>query len=990
MNREFKIDRRDAAGIRANIGNLASSYTPEWRFDPANPDIGAVIGLIFAHQTEGTVQRLNQALGKYRTEFVNMLSLPLKPAHPARGVVTMDLTRDTVPGTELPMGTKFLGGGEGDLYSLVFESMSDVYITNSRLRDVIAVSPSKGKIIPIMGSVRRPALFGGEQEMPEETEQDFIPFTLFDYEDDSVGRDAVILYHKTIFDADGGAGITIRVTDHNGADLSGALADDKKYKWSFLSPDGLKPFDSVISQGGSLVLRRGHECLKIEEDYSAVVVEAAGPVNTPVEFGSVLLSSSCDNASPDSVLHNTTELEPGRFMPFGDTAALFDECYLGQDALFAQAGARITAEFDVRYRDKTITFTPQQEAENLKVVKLKPKNVVFETAKTMVEKVHLEYFNGLGWRMLPCGDGMSKMFAGTAGPIALSFICPEDWQPLTIGGYHGRCLRIRIEQADNCYLRPCIHTMPEVSGLKLSYRYDGIWKRPQKVRRISGTAEEELQIEEGTAFTAFSPLRYPGDRLYFGFDRKMESGPVGLLFKIEPVRRTGDAALTFEYSTRTGFAPLKVIDHTENLSSTGTLAFIPPPDFAEAEIEGVRRYWLRVSDGKDDEDRNARPRIEDIIINAVEICNVETVPEESFYIDAAQPNMSFPLAARNILSADVYVNERGFHTENEMKRLADEQDVRISHNFMGNISEFFVRWTETEDFSDSGPGDRHYIIDRMTNTIRFGDGVKVMAPRPQTSEAFTVRARCTRGAAGNLPAGAVNSAQGNLLFIGSISNPVDTWGGGDIESSEKAHLRGANVLSSQNRLVSAADFEREVMGASASIRKVRCVTGRTPDGRAVDGAVTIAVMTKDYRGGSYSFAELKDSLKRLLLQKCEAGLREDLLIITEPLYVSISTAVYLQTSLKSFAVRNKVVEHLESFLDPLSRRNGWDIGRLPDEAQIRFELGSGFIPGAVSGFIATARWQDGNSIRECALDALPRNPFMIGVSGGHTVQITER
>jgi hypothetical protein len=121
----------------------------------------------------------------------------------------------------------------------------------------------------------------------------------------------------------------------------------------------------------------------------------------------------------------------------------------------------------------------------------------------------------------------------------------------------------------------------------------------------------------------------------------------------------------------------------------------------------------------------------------------------------------------------------------------------------------------------------------------------------------------------------------------------------------------------------------------------------------------------------------------MLLKKCEAGFREDLLVITEPLYVTISVTLYIEANEQSFGIKNRITEHLDDFLDPMA----WDIGSLPDEAQILFMLGTGFIPGAVRGFTATARWQDGAVIRECALDALPRGPFMIGVSGNHTVHM---
>ena len=607
MNREFKIDTREAADIRARIGELASSYTPEWVFDPAKPDIGAVIGLVFARQTAETIARLNQTPDKYRTEFVNMLSLPLKPAHPAQGVVTMELSHDTIPGTDIPQGTKLLGSDEET--SLVFETASDIHVTASRMREILAISPQRGKIIPIMGTVKVPPLFGEDADEEQQPVSDAFPaFTLFDFDAEGIGRDALVLYHANIFDT--GGQIFIRAVSTDGSDLSGVLADPALFRWSWLSPGGAVPFASVSAKDGVLILVRGEEACCKEGGFSVIALEAADTVTKAISLQTIMVSSACEGTSPDFVLHNSTELVDESFMPFGETAALFDECYLGQDAVFSQAGAKISVAFDVSFREKLETFTPQEEADNLKIIKRKPQKMAYETARTMINRVNLEYYNGLGWRAIPCGEDMSGIFSGAETKLHFSFICPEDWQPLTVGGHTGRCLRIRVEQADNCYLRPCIHTMPVMSGLVFGYTYEDSWKTPQKARRISGTEETDItrQLREGHPFTAFEPLRYAVDGLYLGFDRKMENGPVGLFFKIEAVRRTADTGISVEYSTINGFQPLKIIDSTENLSTSGTWMFLPPPDFAEREIEGVRRYWLRIAG----EETAVRPRIEEI------------------------------------------------------------------------------------------------------------------------------------------------------------------------------------------------------------------------------------------------------------------------------------------------------------------------------------------------------------------------------------------
>ncbi len=95
------------------------------------------------------------------------------------------------------------------------------------------------------------------------------------------------------------------------------------------------------------------------------------------------------------------------------------------------------------------------------MIKRKPRAVLFETARTCPERISLEYFNGIGWKRLPTVHDYSTLFDGSkAGSISLSFVCPPDWESVAVGGYDERAVRLRITQADNCYLRPCLHNMP--------------------------------------------------------------------------------------------------------------------------------------------------------------------------------------------------------------------------------------------------------------------------------------------------------------------------------------------------------------------------------------------------------------------------------------------------------------------------------------------------------------------------------------------------
>lgn len=1003
-NREFIIDPRTPADLRREIARLAASYTPEWNFDPDDPDVGAAIALIFANQMGENLKRLNQVLGKYHTEFVNMLNVSLLPAYPASGMAVVELIRDTVPGIDLPHGTKLVGQtGGADSEPIIFETVSDVYITNSRLTDILSISGTFGKIIPILGGPQRPELTPGRPApAPEEAAPgpEFPPVSLFDYSAPGVERSALLIYHKSVFRTPAGVRVAVRPLGAPGE--AARLADPGRFRWSYYDGQDLVPFPAVSVEDGAVLLDRGEgEQQDVEldgEPYGLICAEALGPVDRAVELTSLQLSSSCGETPPTFVSHNDRDLDGARFMPFGESASLFDECYIGQDQIFCQQGALVTLRFTLSFQEKLVTFTPQQEADELKIIKRKPRAVPFETARTVVDQVSLEYFNGLGWKRLPCLQDWSSLFDGEhPGPVALSFRCPDDWRPVGVGAYEERCLRLRVIRADNCYLQPCLHNMPVMEHLTVSYVFDGMWKLPHRLRAVHGVQTEDLtrSVLDGKPFAAFRPLPYAGNTCCLGFDRKLEGAPVSILFDVEENARFQSAPLTFEYSSLSGWKPLKVLDGTDNMSAVGTLVFMPPSDLSRMEVAGLSRYWLRIvdADGVFDDPALYHPQIRSIRPNAVAIRNMETMEEESFYINTATPNMTFPISAENILSTEVFVNEKGRLSQPMMRQLLRErpEDVRVEYDFLGGISSFFLRWTEVDNFDRSQPTDRHYVIDRMNNAIVFGDGVHVMIPPAQTGVAFTLRAVCCKGARANLPAGAVDSLFGNILYVDRVENPIATFAGSDIESVESAHRRGANIYSGRGRLVSQLDFVREVRAFSTSIEKVKCAAGVDLDGRPAPGAVTVAVMMRDYADGGYSWASIRDRLRERLLSRCEATLSAGALILAEPVYTEITVDVWAQAddAARAFDVQNLIRDSIDAFLDPLGRngRGGWEIGELPTENQLRLMLRSLRLPGRITRFIATARYTDRTGVHETSLDGLERKPFVIGVGGQHHIYI---
>ena len=252
--------------------------------------------------------------------------------------------------------------------------------------------------------------------------------------------------------------------------------------------------------------------------------------------------------------------------------------------------------------------------------------------------------------------------------------------------------------------------------------------------------------------------------------------------------------------------------------------------------------------------------------------NVETREEEDYYLEEIRPDLTVLLGVPDILDVELWVNERGQHTKAQMPELikAYPDDIRAEYDILGNLSSFYVKWQETDQLTEA-PSKRCYMLDRMNSLLIFGDGVRTGLPAVQDDVAFKVRIRCCNGERGNVGPGRIRETLGNLMFVDRITNPVKAYGGSSIESMEKALTRGANILKSRKRLISADDYVQEILNFSDVIDKVRLVAGRKIDGSVHDNALTVCLLLKDFEAGSYSFHSVAGMLKKHLLRSKLCG-----------------------------------------------------------------------------------------------------------------------
>lgn len=1013
---DYNPQKQDREELLAKIRGLAAAYTPEWQFDEEHPDIGSVIALLFADEAEENLRRYQTLPERDYVELMNMLGVSLKPAFPAHSIVQLQLARDTIPGFKLKKGVKLLGGPEEDT-NLVFETAHSVYITESRLTSAFMASGQEGKVIPILGAfppvsyVKESAVVAQEQETVKEDAQQpeensfssAYPFTLFDFNRQDYGkygygRYGLLLAHPYLFDVQEND-ILMEIAD--APDLVREIAEGG-YSLSYYGEGGFEPVTDVRQEDETqLAFRKAGKCRRITEqgkEYSLLLLEPQEIPRKSVMVSGIGFSSVGEERAPDFLWNGTTELSADCFRPFGETIALYAEFYIGHEEYFAKPGARITLRFRMEFDTRLIKISRQQEEAELKIIKKKPKkDVQGAPAEIFADEIAISYYNGTGWRRLATEMPVQQIFSsGKGGECEISFLCPEDWQQLETGGFSGRSIRIQVTRADNCYYQPALHHYPILRDMEISYSYQGRFEAPSSIVSFQGGRRRDLTgaMAENPMVPVFSAGAYQKTALYLGFDKKLEDGPISLMFRIQEVEGYQAGSLTFSYSTRDGFSRLKLSDHTDGLSHTGTLLFMPPSDMARRTLEGQDAYWIRITDEKEylRENPAKRPVIQDISMNAVEVDNVDSMASEDYYIDAFGPNMEFALNAQNILSLDVWVNEIGQFSETEMRRLLAENpaDTRAEYSFLGEIEEFYVRWEEVDNFDRSLPGDRHYMIDRMNGRLHFGDGVHVQIPRNTRGVAFqVVRHRCD-GEQANVEPGMIHDSLGGLLFVEKIDNPIQAYGGMNMETLEEALHRGTSILNARNRLVSVQDYEREALNFSSQIAQAKVIVGRRKDGSFCPGAVSMVLLMQDYRDGEHSFLRMRHRLKEHLRKRCELAALGGELEIVEPVFVEISVEAWVQVirADDTFEVQQDLKRVLEEYLDPL-QNTGWDIGRMVKKAQLELRLNMEKGKALLHRLMVTARYRDGSGLHEKDVEALAGNPYVLVTSGVHKIHFEQ-
>jgi hypothetical protein len=576
-----------------------------------------------------------------------------------------------------------------------------------------------------------------------------------------------------------------------------------------------------------------------------------------------------------------------------------------------------------------------------------------------------EYHDGKAWRSLEPFDFVDGTESFTQDGT-VSFYCPLDWGESTVNGTKNYWLRVRL--TDERYGTPMhIETIasgelsdikliastleaPVISGLRMGYTF---LTEPALLDHC--LTYNDFAFSDCSAacrwprqlFTPFQPLSDRQPALYFAFDQPLPPGLIILYLQVsqedngdmsndkassDEVSSDEAPAFVWEYQNEKGWTQIGVRDETLGFQLDGMIQFIGPIDALQSPGIGGNLYRVRAR-LKQGERLHTIP-VHGVWLNAAWGSHQFPVTGDPLGNSNGNPHQTFYFRHQHVPVLEGEVIEilewtgSGGEWETVVQDVA-ATDVRFAYDLATNrVKAVWVRWHTRPHLFDSGPNDRHCIIERASGWLRFGDNSHGRIP-PAGARVIASYGS-GGGVSGNVPAGAISELRAGVPYLSTFNNPAAATGGADVETPISVRARGPQRLRHRDRAVSAQDFEWLAREASPAVARVRCLPITGPVGTGQCGWVTLVIIPYGEEAQPRPTAELRRRVRNHLATRVPATVARHIRVIG-PHYFPVSVVAEIVPLYASEAAQVEacLLAGLRDFLHPLTGgpdKQGWAFG----------------------------------------------------------------
>jgi baseplate J-like protein len=703
------------------------------------------------------------------------------------------------------------------------------------------------------------------------------------------------------------------------------------------------------------------------------------------------------NLAPDFASLNNVPIDFSKdFFPFGERPRFNDTFYIASSEVFSKSvfgTGTYAVTLEVLPSD-----LPSLRADPTRPVELSWEYWNGNTWRPIGRSSNaIEFISGSASYPSSFQDRSKAFTTFPATPTRITFNGPSDWDLTEINGEKNYWIRVRIiggdygKEAeyqtttsldlDNEFRtieseqgkRTALIDLLRQKGLLDAFQYVPATFRPPSLKSLTlrydytesvGQSDFTILTVNDFAYRqfskdAFSPFVQAAEQLpalYLGFDnvlaRPVQGTPLSLFLQVTQPRyeQKQNAVVpspmglppivVWRYWDGAEWARLAVEDETHNLTAGGLVRFIAPPALTERALFGERLLWIKavVEAGA----YTIAPRLQGIFLNTVWARQGVTFRDQVLGSSNGEPSQIFSFSKSPVLEGQaIEVREPALPSEAEQQQIIAGEGpdaIRTIKDEAGNITEVWVRWHQVGTFSLSGPGDRHYVLDRIAGRLLFGDGVRGLIPPPGKDSIKAAVYRSGGGAIGNTAPDTITELKTTFPFVDKVVNHEASSGGSDQQDIDRVTLNGPRVIKSRDRAVTAEDFEWLALQASSEVAKARCLPLTKADSLATPntgtqqpGWITVIVVPQGQEDQLLPTRGLIQTVKDYLAARSLTTLA-DRIEIVGPRYIPITVdaEVIPKRIVDAKAVEKRVLDSLKTFLHPLrggARRDGWDFGR---------------------------------------------------------------
>ena len=362
------------------------------------------------------------------------------------------------------------------------------------------------------------------------------------------------------------------------------------------------------------------------------------------------------------------------------------------------------------------------------------------------------------------------------------------------------------------------------------------------VLAYDGYAYSDLTAHDAAAsgYQPFGATATTGSALLLGFDAAEAFPGTEITFYVWANEATRSAAVscgqpasavyasaTLSWQYWDGFewsALTQLKDETAALTRSGQIVVMTPANALQPTLippTTASLYWLRLH--VDSSQYEQPPSIAAIRPNTMTLTQMQTVAGEVLGGSDGSRDQVFTLSQTPVLAGSLTLTiDQGTGAET---------------------------WTEVSDFYASGPLDLHYVLNRTTGEVRFGDGIHGAIPianaNNPSANVVATEYRYGGGSAGNVAANTLKTLRSPVTGIdgNGVTNVMAAYGGADEETLDDAKERAPSSIRARCRAVTADDFEVFAM-QTANIARAKAYPLRHPDfpGAQIPGVVTVVVV----------------------------------------------------------------------------------------------------------------------------------------------------